>query len=221
MFRDRTHAGRILASLLASYAGRSDLIVLGVSPGGVIVGDAIAEALGAPLDAFLVRTAAVPVFGRATVAIVAPDGGVVVDEASVSRLGVPRELVDSAAVEAARMLLQDTRRLRGDRPPPELRGRTAVLVDDGLVGGSPLWPAAAVAARRGARAVAAAVPVADRALAETLAADVDDLIYAATPEPMIAVGLWYDEFRAVPDREVRAALERREAAIAALQEDGR
>ncbi len=207
-FRDRSEAGRLLAARLEpAYAGRSDVIVLGLPRGGVPVALEIARGLGAPLDVFVVRKLGVPGHEELAMGAIASGGVIVLNDEVVRELGLDRAIIEEVAEREARELARRELAYRGGRPPPDVAGRAAILVDDGLATGSTMRAAVAALRRQGPAAVVVAVPVGAYSTCVDLAREVDDLVCLATPEPFYAVGLWYEDFRQTTDAEVRALLE--------------
>src|SRR2546423_106546 len=141
-FRDRTEAGRHLAGLLREYAGRDDVIVLALPRGGVPVAYEVAQALGAPLDVFVVRKLGVPGHEELAMGAVATGGLLVLDEGLVRALGIPEEELRRVVEAELRELERREAEYRGDREPPDLAGKTVILVDDGLATGSTIRAAA-------------------------------------------------------------------------------
>src|SRR3954467_14388492 len=188
-FRDRHEAGRQLAEKLAPYANRPDVLVLALPRGGVPVAYEVARALGAPLDVFVVRKLGVPGYEELAMGAVATGGVRVLNDQIVNRLGIPQHIIDAVATREQQELARRERLYRGGRPPPDVRGRTVILVDDGLATGATMR-AAVMALRqlRPARLVVA-VPTAAPETCEALRAEVDEVICAITPEPFYAVGL--------------------------------
>lgn len=209
MFRDRREAGRHLADLLAAeYAGRNDVVVLALPRGGVPVGYEVARLLGAPLDVFVVRKLGVPSQPELALGAIASSGVRVLNREIVEALGIPEQVIEAVARREQEELARRERLYRGERPPPQIQGKTVVLVDDGLATGSTMRSAAqAIEQQRPARLVVA-VPVAARSTCEELQEVVDEVICAVTPYPFFAVGQWYADFRETSDDEVRELLQR-------------
>jgi predicted phosphoribosyltransferase len=208
IYPDRREAGRELAARLAAYANRPDLLVLALPRGGVPVAYEVAEALGAPLDVFLVRKLGVPGYEELAMGAIASGGVRVVNDVVVQSVGVSEAEIDAAAAREQRELARREATYRGGRPPVDVEGRTVILVDDGLATGSTMRAAvAALRARRPARLVVA-VPVGSSDTCRDLDAEADDVVCARTPEPFFAVGAWYDDFSQTTDDEVRELLER-------------
>jgi putative phosphoribosyl transferase len=205
-FRDRSEAGRFLASQLSRYAGRPDVLVLALPRGGVPVGDEVARALGAPLDVFLVRKLGVPGHGELAMGAIASGGVRVLNQDVVEALGIPPAAIEAVAEREARELARREREYRDGRPAPDVRGRTMILVDDGLATGSTMRAAVAALRQLGPAAIVVAVPTAARETCDELRPLVDEVVCASTPRPFRAVGLWYDDFSQTTDEEVRALL---------------
>ncbi|HEV7591217.1 MAG TPA: phosphoribosyltransferase [Longimicrobium sp.] len=207
-FRDRIHAGRRLAAELAPYATRPNLLVLALPRGGVPVGFEVAEALGAPLDVFLVRKLGVPGHEEYAMGAIASGGIRVLNPEVVAMLRIPASAIEAVAEREQRELERRERAYRGDRPEPEISGRTVILVDDGLATGSSMRAAVAALRTRHPERLVVAVPVAAPETCDSLRGEVDDMVCAVTPEPFYAVGLWYQDFSQTTDEEVHELLER-------------
>jgi predicted phosphoribosyltransferase len=221
-FSDRRAAGRELALQLSDYSGRDDVVVLGLPRGGVPVAYEVALALDAPLDVFVVRKLGVP--GREELAMGAiASGGVLVTnrEVLVAARIAPNEI--ETAIERERAELGRRERLyRGGLQAIDLHGRIALVVDDGLATGATMRAAIEALRRRAARAVVVAVPIAAPTTCRELARHADGIVCAHTAEPLIAVGVWYRDFTATSDEEVRDLLEeaadRREVGASGYEE---
>jgi predicted phosphoribosyltransferase len=207
-FPDRTAAGRALARLLADYAGRDDVTVLALPRGGVPVAAEVARELGAPLDVFIVRKLGLPGHEEFAMGAIATGGVRVLNEEVIRHFDVTDDVVAAAAAQEQEELERRDRLYRDGRPAPELRGRTVVVVDDGLATGATMRAAVEALRAFEPRAVVVAVPVASPQACEELAGEADAIVCARTPDPFQAVGLWYDRFEQTTDDEVRAALKR-------------
>jgi predicted phosphoribosyltransferase len=207
LFRDRLEAGRRLAEKLSDYAGKPDVVVLALPRGGVPVAAEVARALDAPLDIFLVRKLGLPGQEELAMGAIASGGSRVLNTSLLRRLHVPPETVDAVAMRESRELDRRERAYRGPHAPPAVRGRTVILVDDGLATGASMHAAvAALRAQEPARIVVA-VPVGAPSTCEDLRQIADEIVCAETPEPFAAVGQWYDDFSQTTDEEVRQLLE--------------
>jgi erythromycin esterase-like protein/pyrimidine operon attenuation protein/uracil phosphoribosyltransferase len=206
--RDRREAGRLLAGLLRDHAGRDDVVVLALPRGGVPVAHEIAEALGAPLDAFLVRKLGTP--GRSELALgaIATGGIRVVNRRLVERLRMTSDELEAVVAEEMHELERRERAYRGDRPPPDLTGKTVILVDDGLATGSSMRAAVLAVREDDPAVVVVAVPVGDPDVCEHFREEADEVVCLMTPKPLRAVGAWYEDFEQTSDEEVRELLAR-------------
>jgi putative phosphoribosyl transferase len=207
IYHDRADAGRALARRLARYANRPDVLVLALPRGGVPVAYEVARALNVPLDVFLVRKLGVPGQEELAMGAIATGGVRVLNEDVVRMLQIPDEVIDSAAETQWRELERRERSYRDDRPLPDVRGRTVILIDDGLATGSSMRAAVAALRQQGPARVVVAVPVASPSACDDFRAEVDDVVCGQTPEPFYAVGSWYEDFTQTADAEVHALLE--------------
>jgi len=205
-FKDRRSAGRKLAEKLKDYAGRPEVVVLALPRGGVPVGYEVAQALGAPLDVFLVRKLGVPGHEELAMGAIATGGVRVLNEDVVRALSPPQDIIDEVTAAEQRELARREQLYRGARPAPDVRGKTVILVDDGLATGSTMRAAAEALRREGAARIVAAVPVGARLVCEQVQSCVDEMLCAITPEPFFAVGLWYQDFSPTTDGEVGSLL---------------
>lgn len=208
LFRDRREAGVALARELGRYAGRKDVVVLALPRGGVPVGYEVARALGAPLDALAVRKLGVPGHRELAMGAVATGGVRVTNDDVVRAASVPEATLEAVAAAEREELERRERAYRDERPPPEVRGRVVLVVDDGLATGATVRAAVvAVRAQEPARVVVA-VPTGAATTCEELRAHADEVVCATTPEPFRAVGLAYLDFSPTTDDEVRDLLRR-------------
>jgi putative phosphoribosyl transferase len=205
-FRDRYEAGRELGALLGAYAGRTDLLVLALPRGGVPVAFGVAGALDAPLDVFLVRKLGVPGHEELAMGAIATGGVVVLNDEVIEDLQIPARVIEAVAVAEEQELEQRERLYRGDRPPPDPRGRTVILVDDGLATGSTMRAAIAALRSQAPARIVVAVPVAAPQTCAAFRFEVDDIVCARTPDPFYAVGLWYEDFSPTTDQEIHELL---------------
>jgi putative phosphoribosyl transferase len=207
-YRDRRHAGRELASKLLEYADRPDVMVLALPRGGVPVAYEVATALRAPLDVFIVRKLGVPGHEEYAMGAIATGGVRVLDDRVVRTARVTRAELDAVTAAEERELERRERQYRGDRPPPDVAGRTVILIDDGLATGATMRAAVEALRQEGAARVVVAVPIAPPETCDAFRDIVDDIVCARTPEPFYAVGLWYEDFSQTTDEEVHDLLER-------------
>lgn len=208
-FRDRTHAGRLLAAELRRFASR-DPVVLALPRGGVPVAFEVAQALGAPLDLVLVRKIGAPLQPELAVAAVV-DGEkmeIVVNEDVAASLHVPKGYVEQ---QAARQIEEIERRRRlylGGRERVAVEGKTALVVDDGIATGATMRASLRAVRRRKPGHLVLAVPVAPPEAVESLRSEVDEVVCLSMPDELYAIGQFYDDFAQVGDDEVRELLER-------------
>jgi len=208
VFRDRRDAGRALAKVLAGYAKRPDVTVLALPRGGVPVGFEVARALHAPLDVFIVRKLGVPGHEEYAMGAIASGGVRVVNERAVRLLDIDDATLETVIRLEQQELERRERLYRDDLPPPDVRGRAALLVDDGLATGSTMLAAVRALRTRRPERIVVAVPIAAAETCEQLRSDADEVICASTPELFRAVGLWYEDFSQTSDDEVRDLLAR-------------
>jgi putative phosphoribosyl transferase len=204
-YRDRTHAGDLLAEKLAAFEGRDGVVVLGLARGGLPVAARVACRLHAPLDVFVVRKVGVPGQEELAMGAVATGGVRVLNEDVVGALRLPQAVVDSVSNRKQQEIAERERRYRGDRPKISLTDRTVLLVDDGLATGSSMLAAIAAVRQQSPREVIVAVPVGAQPVCDALGEKADQVICGRTPEPFRAVGLWYEDFAQISDDEVRGA----------------
>lgn len=206
-FRDRAAAGRELAGRLRRYAARRDAIVLALPRGGVPVGYEVARELGIPLDIVLVRKLGVP--GREELAMGATAAGLYfIDQWLVNRLDITPDQVEIVVERERRELARRERVYRGDRPPPELRDKIVICVDDGLATGASMRVAVEAVREAEPARIVVAVPVAAPPVAEDLTNIADEVVVARMPAHFRAVSLWYENFSQTTDEEVRELLAR-------------
>lgn len=205
-FPDRTEAGRLLAQALSAYAGRTDVVVLALPRGGVPVAVEVAKALGATLDLIIVRKLGVPYQEELALGALASGGARVLNQDVISSLNLSESVIDEVTRKEEQELKRRERAYRGERPFPEVRGRTVILVDDGLATGATMRAAVAALRQQEPAAIVIGVPVAPPDTAAKLREEVDDFVCLATPEPFFAVGQWYVDFSQISDEEVRTLL---------------
>lgn len=204
-FHDRRQAGRVLAGLLAHYAGQPDLLVLALPRGGVAVGFEVAQALKAPLDVWVVRKLGFPGHEEYAMGAIASGGVRVMTQLATDGVS-PAALAKVIEREQAELARRE-QLYRGHRPPPSIKGRTVIVVDDGVATGATLRAALQSLRQQQPARLVVAVPVGARDTCQALREDADEVICAAMPEPFRAVGLWYEQFPQASDDEVRTLLE--------------
>jgi putative phosphoribosyl transferase len=207
LYVDRRHAGRVLASELSKYSGRTDVVVLALPRGGVPVAYEVARRLAAPLDVFVVRKLGVPGHEELAMGALASGGLWVLNEDVVKSLDISKEEILRAIHVENRELFRRERAYRGERAAVDVSRSTVILVDDGLATGATMRVAIQALRKRNPARVVAAVPVAAPETCSELSAEADEMICAATPQPFFAVGPWYDDFSQTTDDEVRELLE--------------
>ena len=206
-FRDRAEAGQILAQKLKRYARRPDVVVLALPRGGVPVAYEVARELQVPLDVYLVRKLGVPGHEELAMGAISSGGVRVLNEDIVQSLQIPPEVIEEVTTEERHELERRERLYRDDRPAPEVRGRIVILVDDGLATGSTMRAAVASLRRQRPGWIVVAVPVGAAETCAELKEVAGEVVCARTPDPFLAVGVWYGDFSQTTDAEVRSLLE--------------
>jgi len=216
IFHDRIDAGQFLASKLTEYANRPEVMVLALPRGGVPVAYEVAQKLHAPLDIFVVRKLGVPAHEELAMGAIASGGVRVLNHDVVSYLRIPDAVIDEVAAAELRELQRREQLYHGARPPLDVRGRTIIIVDDGLATGSTMRAAVKALRQKHPKKIIVAVPVGARETCDSFKNEIDTMaICAITPEPFEAIGLWYLEFSQTTDEEVRDLLARAEQTKAA------
>ena len=206
IYSNRRHAGAELAAGLAHLAGRTDVVILALPRGGVPVGYEVARALAAPLDVFLVRKLGVPGRRELAMGAIASGGVRVVNAEVMAWYGLTEADLQDAAREELIELERQERRYRQERPPPAVRDRVVVLVDDGLATGSTMKAAVQAVRAQGPARVVVAVPVGAAQTCGDLAGLADEVVCPLMPRDFSAVGEWYEDFSPTSDDEVRELL---------------
>ena len=207
-YADRAEAGEELARHLQRYAGRAGVVVLGLARGGVPVAATVASALGVPLDVFVVRKLGVPGQRELAMGAIASGGARVLNHDLIDRLGIAPLLVATVIAEEEQELARRERHYRGGRPPLNLAGQTAILIDDGLATGSTMLAAVKAVRELAASRIVVAAPVGSLEACRHLEQFADEVICARLPRNMMAVGMWYLDFTQTTDDEVRDLLAR-------------
>jgi predicted phosphoribosyltransferase len=205
-FSDRRDAGSVLAASLREYAGRDDVVVLGLQRGGVPVARVVADELRAPLDVFLVRKLGVPGHEELALGAIASGGVRVLNESVVRVHGLTPADVEEVTAREQQRLRRHEEAFRGDRPALSPAGKVALIVDDGVATGATMRAAAETARALGASRVVCAVPVAPPSAPAAFVDVCDEFVAAVMPEHFRAVGQFYEDFTEVSDDDVRDAL---------------
>jgi putative phosphoribosyl transferase len=208
IYRNRSEAGKYLAAQLTSYADRDDVLVLALPRGGVPVAFEVAKELRAPLDIFLVRKLGLPGHEEFAMGAIATGGVRVLNDDVVDYLEISDDVIDSIAAKELTELERRERAYRGDRPEPDVRGKTVILVDDGLATGSTMRAAASALRQQDPARIIVGVPVSAPETCDEYKMGVDEIICAATPKQFYGVGRWYRDFSQTTDEEVRELLKR-------------
>jgi len=207
-FPNRTEGGRQLAEELGKYVGREDVIVLGLPRGGVPVAYEVAKRLRAPLDVFIVRKLGVPGFEELAAGAIASGGVRVLNEEVMRAIPYAEEAIEAVTARETTELERRERIYREGRPPPELRDRIAILVDDGLATGATMRAAVKALRQSGAAKVVVAVPVGPPDTCLELEQLADETTCLSTPPFFQAVGQYYEDFSQTSDADVRELLSR-------------
>jgi predicted phosphoribosyltransferase len=205
-FHDRADAGRTLARSLQRYKNLADVIVLALPRGGVPVAIEVARELNAPLDVFIVRKLGVPGHEELGMGAIASGGIRVFNESIIRELGISDEVRDLVTARERTELKRRERLYRDDRPPPQIEGKTVIIVDDGLATGFSMKAAVTALREQHPARLIVAVPTAPVATCSELKKMADEVVCGLTPEPFYAVGGSYVDFRQVTDEEVRSLL---------------
>ncbi|MFP4148151.1 MAG: phosphoribosyltransferase [Nitriliruptoraceae bacterium] len=206
MFEDRAQAGRALAKRLRHVAGH-DLLVLALPRGGVPVAAEVARTLDAPLDVLGVRKLGAPGHRELAIGAIAEGGVRLVSEWAFTHLNLSEDDLDRIEAAERTELERRVRSYRADRALPAMRGRTVIVVDDGLATGSTATAACRAVRQGGASRLILAVPVASEEGVAALRGEADEVVAVEVPRDFVAVGRWYRDFGQTTDDEVLALLE--------------
>ena len=219
-FANRAEAGQLLAQKLINYRGRDDVIVLGLPRGGVPVAYEVARALSVPLDVFVVRKLGVPGFEELAVGAIASGGVRVVNEDVARALPNAEQILEAVTARERQEVERREHSYRDGRPPPELSGKTVILIDDGLATGATMRAAVKALRQREVARIVVAAPVGAPETCRELAHDANEIVCATAPEYFQAVGQYYDDFAQTTDEEVRDLLSRAASATSEPSDDG-
>jgi predicted phosphoribosyltransferase len=207
-FANRSQAGQALAQKLQGYAGRPDVIVLGLPRGGVPVAFEVAERLGVALDVFLVRKLGVPFHEELAMGAIASGGVCFLNNEVVDALRIPADAIARVIHQERQELQRREHDYCHGAQAPDLGGRVVILVDDGLATGASMRAAIMAVKEQHPARVVVAVPVGPRETVQQLKGLVDDVVCVEAPENFFAVGEWYEDFSQTGDDEVRDLLMR-------------
>lgn len=206
-FKDRVEAGRLLGEELMEYAKKKNIIVLGLPRGGVPVAREVAKKIGAPLDVMVVRKLGVPGWEELAMGAIASGGVRVLNQDVLRSLHITEKTLEKEVGLEMEELKRREIAYRGRAGAPEVKGRTVLLVDDGIATGSTMRAAVGALRLQGVAAIVVAVPVAAADTCREIETTVDRLVTLMRPEVFGAVGHWYERFPQVEDEEVRALIE--------------
>jgi putative phosphoribosyl transferase len=206
-FRDRTEAGQLLAKKLSKYANRRDVVVLALPRGGVPVGFQVANTLNAPLDILVVRKLGLPSQEELAMGAIATGGVRVLNEEVISQAGISDQVIEAVTAREQKELNRRELAYRGDAAPPQINGKTIILVDDGIATGSTMRAAIAALRQQCPSKLVVAVPTAPLSSCEELRPIADEVVAVMMPERFYSVGLWYAIFGQTSDKEVRQLFE--------------
>lgn len=212
-FIDRGEAGVVLAQYLKGYINQPNIIVLALPRGGVPVAYEVTQKLSAPLDILTVRKLGVPGHEELAMGAIASGHAVIFNESLLNQLNVNRSSIDAVLQREQEELVRRERLYRGNRSFPALKGKTLIIVDDGIATGFTMQAAVAVLRKHMPSAIIIAVPVAAQETCKEMATIVDQIICPLQPVNFYAVGLWYESFPQVSDKEVIALLNKSNSII--------
>lgn len=219
VFRDRQHAGELLASRLEAIPHAGSAVVLGLPRGGVPVAAAVARRLGCPLDVIVVHKLRVPGDEEIAFGALASGGVEIHNEDVISSFGLPPHTIGHIATRARVELADREHMVRWARPLLTLRDALAVVVDDGVATGATMRAAVCAARWRGAARVVVAAPVAARESVERLRQDADEVVSVVAPDHLLSVGEFYADFSPTTDDEVLAILRAQPFGVGHVEEE--
>jgi len=199
---DRTYAGQVLAKELILYTKNPNVIVLALPRGGVPVGYEIAKLLSVPLDVFIVRKLGVPGHEELAMGAIATGGVSVFNEEILTEISIPKEEIDRVIQAELNELKRREIAYRGERPFPNLKGKTIILVDDGIATGATMRAAIKALRLQGSANIVVAVPVSAPDSLKMIMQLADKIVCPLTPPHFYAVGAWYENFPQTSDEEV-------------------
>jgi putative phosphoribosyl transferase len=205
-FKNRTEAGQALATRLTSFANRTDVLVLALPRGGVPVAAEVAKKLNVPLDVFVVRKLGLPGHPELAMGAIATGGVRVFNGDVINSLRIPDEVINAVTAEEFQELQRRERAYRDGLPPPEVEGKTVIIVDDGIATGSTMIAAVAALRQLGAGRIVVAAPVIARSTFYQIHNAADEVATVIAPEEFSGVGVWYEDFSQTTDEEVHQLL---------------
>lgn len=217
-FSNRVEAGRLLAEKLAGYANQPGVLVLGLPRGGVPVAAEVAVKLHAPLDVFVVRKLGVPGQEELAMGAIASGGIRVLNTEIIESLGIPDGVIERVTAAEQRELLRRERAYRDDLPPPDVRKKTVIIVDDGIATGSTMLAAIEALRKLNAGCIVVAVPTVAPTTYFEIEKVVDEIVAVMVPEYFGGVGQWYEDFSQTTDEEVRQILAQSDARFRGVKE---
>lgn len=206
VYHNRCEAGQALAGRLRHYAGTENLLVLGLARGGLPVAREIARVLDAELDVLVIRKIGVPGHEELALGALSSSGVRVLNQELVAELGLSDAFIDQLSNAAAREAARREQLYRGARPPPQIAGRSVILVDDGLATGASMWAAVETMRRQQAARIIVAVPLASSDVCQALTRVADEVVCTKTLQHLRAISLWYHDFHQISDAEVQQLL---------------
>ncbi len=206
LFRDRSDAGRQLAEKLKSYAYRSDVLLLALPRGGVVVAFEVSQMLGIPMDVFLVRKVGVPGHEELAMGAITANGTRVINYDVLESLGITQDEFDAAARREYSELERRKKIYRGDQPELEVAGKTVIVIDDGLATGASMRVAVVSLRKNHPLRIVVAVPTGATETCNELKELADEVICLYEPSPFYGVGMWYQDFSQISDDEVSGLL---------------
>lgn len=206
IFIDRSDAGTRLAMELSDYQGLPDVVVLALPRGGVPVGFEVAKALSAQLDVYVVRKLGIIGHEELAMGAIASGDVVVWNDDIITGLSISQEARDTVLAREKEELMRRESVYRGERPPIEIKGKTVILVDDGLATGASMRAAVTAVRTSQPSQIIVAVPTGPPETCESFKSKADEVVCLSTPQPFSAIGLWYSDFSQTTDQEVRDLL---------------
>lgn len=206
-FRHRLEAGTLLAGKLAGYVRQPNIVVLALPRGGVPVGHAVAQFLQAPLDVLVVRKLGVPGHEELAMGAIASGGIRVLNSDLIASLGLGEDVISRVAAREQQELTRREQAYRGERPSAPVKGRTAILVDDGIATGATVRAAITALRQRGAGRIVVAAPTIAADTYAKLRREADEVVAVIVPDEFYGVGEWYEDFSQTTDEEVQRLLE--------------